>query len=359
MVRPIVVTTLLMCGAGSSALNAQRVELQVLGGQVSDESGAVGRGLTLAPAVAWAGKGRWLRLEGRGTALEGGGRLMGAGAGFYLGHLGGPIELGASGSAGLLTAGEGFRSVTGELSPGLRVNAGAASVGAGIAVRAASLSSAAPWRRAIPFGGASASTVAAQSIWAEARTGADALSIGVIGRVSRADGRSWREANAGASLHLGKVSLSGFVGARLGDAEGRWGGAAASVRVAPGVELLAQLAQHASDPLTGQPGGRTAAVGVSLSRGSLSASTSTASRTVRLALRAAPGARVELLGDWNDWRPEPVTDQGGGVFAGEVRLPPGVYHFVFRVNGQLRVPEGYETAPDDFGGRSAVVRVRG
>jgi hypothetical protein len=84
-----------------------------------------------------------------------------------------------------------------------------------------------------------------------------------------------------------------------------------------------------------------------------------AHRTVRVAFSAAAGARVELLADWNEWRPEPLTDRGGGVFAREVRLPPGTYHFVFRVNGELRVPEGYETAPDDFGGKSAVLRVRG
>jgi hypothetical protein len=298
-------------------------------------------------------------MEGRGTALEGGGRLMGAGAGFYLGlDRAGPVELGASGSAGLLTGGSGFRSLSGELSPGVRFSAGAASVGAGGGVRAVSLSSAPAWRQALPVGGARDRTAVAQSLWGEGRTRVGSLSLGVMGRTSRADGRGWRDVNAGASVQLDKLTLSGFVGARAGEAEAVWGGAAATIRIRPGFDLLAQLARLASDPLTGQSGGRTAAVGVSLSRGNAS-TTSRSARALRLTLRAAPGARVELLGDWNDWRPEPLTDQGGGVFANEVRLPPGVYHFVFRVNGVLRVPEGYETAPDDFGGKSAVVRVRG
>jgi hypothetical protein len=359
MLRPILLTAVLVGAGGASALEAQRIEVQALGGRVSDESGGVGRGLTIAPAIAWDGTRGWLRLEGRGTALEGGGRVMGTGAGFYLG-LGrtGFLELGAAGSAGLLTSGSGFRSVTGELSPGLRLDVGVGSVGAGVGVRAASLSSTpAAWRQAIPFAGAPERTAVARSLWTEARTHAGALSLGAMVRASRTDGRAWQEASGGAAVQIGPLALSGFVGTRAGEAAGSWAGGAASLRVATGVDLLAQLAHLASDPLTGQPGGRTAAVGVSLSRGSASASPR-AVRTVRLALRASPGARVELLGDWNDWRPEPLTDQGGGVFAREVRLAPGVYHFVFRVNGELRVPEGFETAPDDFGGRSAVVRVR-
>jgi hypothetical protein len=345
-----------------SALQAQRIELQILGGAVSDESGTVGRGLTISPAVAWSATGRWLRLEGRGTALQGGGSLLGGGAGFYLGReVAGPVALEASGSAGLLAADGGFRSVTGEINPGARVGAGAASVGAGVGLRGVSLtSSPAAWRQTLPFAGSNERTGVARSLWAEGRTGVGALSLVVTGRTSRSDDRAWHEAQAGASVALGRATVSGFAGARFGDVEGQWGGAAASLRIAPGVELLAQLARHATDPLTGQPGARTATVGLSLSHGGAgSASPNRAPRPVRVSLSAASAARVELLADWNDWRPEPLTHHGGGVFAREVRLPPGIYHFVFRVNGELRLPEGYETAPDEFGGKSAVLRVRG
>lgn len=347
--------------AGASSLRAQQLELLILGGQVSDESGAVGRGITMAPAVSWAGPTRWLRLEGRGTALEGGGRLMGAGAGFYLGHRSGPFELGASGSAGLLAADGGFRSSSAEINPGVRVGTGVASVGAGVGARALFLSSSPPaWREPLPLGRESERAMVARSLWAEGRTTLGALSLSLLGRASRAEERAWREAQAIAQIPLGPVTLSGFAGARSGHIQGQWAGAGASLRVASGVELLAQLAQSASDPLSGQPGARTAALGVNLSLGgSRAASPGRSSRPVRLAMSAAPAARVELLGDWNDWRPELLTDQGGGVFAGEVRLPPGTYHFVFRVNGEVRLPEGYETAPDEFGGKSAVLRVRG
>jgi hypothetical protein len=357
----VLLATLLLSGTGGSALSAQRVELQVLGGTVSDEAGTTGNGLTIAPAVAWSGTNRWLRLEGRGTALQGGGRLIGAGTGFYLGLDGSrPFDLEASGSAGLLAADGGFRSITAQINPGVRVRAGAASVGAGVGVRGVSQSSSpAEWRQNLPFAGSHESTAVARSVWAEGRTGVGPLSLVVAGRESRAHERAWRDAHIGASVALGKVTLSGFVGTRSGGTTAHWGGGAASLQIAPGIEVLAQLARHAGDPLTGQPGARTATVGLSLSRGgSAPVSPNRAPRMVRVALRATSGARVELLADWNDWRPEPLTDQGG-VFAREVELPPGVYHFVFRVNGELRVPEGYETAPDEFGGKSAVLRVRG
>jgi hypothetical protein len=275
----------------------------------------------------------------------------------------GPIELGTSGNAGLLAASGGFRTLSGEVAPGARLHAGASSLGAGVGVRAATLpfSEAGSWRESVPLAGVDREERAlARSVWAEGRTGYGALTLGVLGRASRTDDASWREGQAGVSLELGRVVLSGFLGARAGAAEERWAGASAAFRVAPGVELMAQLARHPSDPLTGLTGGRTVAVGVTLSRAFSGARAGQSpERVVRLALRAAPGARVEILGDWNAWRPQPVRHDGGGLYDVELRLQPGVYHFVFRVDGELRVPEGYETAPDDFGGRSAVVRVRG
>jgi hypothetical protein len=348
---------------GPSAARAQRVELQLLAGEVSNESGEVGRGLTLAPALTLAGSRAWVRLDGRATALESGSRLIGGGSAFHV-ALARPraLELGLSGSASLLAAANGFRSLAAELSPGLRVRAGAASVGAGVGVRTASLSLTPPaWRETLPVGSAEQRrSVVARSVWAEGRLGLGALTLGLDGRASAAEGRSWPEGQAAASLALERVVLSGFAGARAGDAEGHWVGASASVRVAAGVELVGHVARQASDPLTGQPGGSMAALGVALSRGTPALRGGRPSQQpVRLSLRAAPDARVEILGEWNEWRPEPVAHRGGGVYEVELRLPPGIHHFVFRVDGQVRVPEGYETARDDFGGASAVVRVRG
>jgi hypothetical protein len=360
---PLTLLSIASAATAPPALQAQRAEVQLLAGEMSDESGAVGRGLTLTPALTWVGAAGSLRLDGRATALEEGGRLFGAGAAFHVAmRRARRVELGASGSAGVLAARSGFRSLAAEVAPGIRLHAGAGSVAAGVGARGSSLSSSPPsWRGALPLGGGDEreERVVARSVWADARAGLGALGVGVHGRASSADVGSWREGQAAASLALGRVVLSGFAGARAGVGEGLWGGGSAALRVAPGVEVVAHVARHASDPLTGQPGGRTAAFGITLSRQAPAARAGRLSeRPVRLALRVAPGARVELLADWNDWRPESVAHRGGGVYDVELRLPPGIYHFVFRVNGEVHVPEGYETAPDDFGGRSAVVRVR-
>lgn len=79
----------------------------------------------------------------------------------------------------------------------------------------------------------------------------------------------------------------------------------------------------------------------------------------RLALRAVAGARVEVLAEWTDWQPYPVPEVRPGEYVLEVVLPPGSHRFLFRVDGELRLPEGFPTESDDFGGEHAVVRVRG
>ena len=342
---------------------AQRAELQLLAGEVSDESGVVGRGLTVAPGLSLAGSRGWLRADGRATALESGSRLIGASSAFHVAVArAGAFELGTSGSASVVAAVNGFRSLAAELSPGVRLDAGAGSVGAGVGARTTSLSfRPAGWGEALPLGSDARDRHAVgRSVWADGRLGLGALTVGLEGRASAAQGSSWREGQAAASLALGRVVLSGFAGTRAGHGEGHWFGGSASVRVARGVELVAHVARHATDPLTGQPGGRTAALGVTLSRGTPALhAVRPSERSVRLSLRASPDARVEILGDWNDWRPEPVAHRGGGTYEVKLQLPPGIHHFVFRVDGETHVPEGYETAPDDFGGHSAVVRVRG
>ena len=83
-----------------------------------------------------------------------------------------------------------------------------------------------------------------------------------------------------------------------------------------------------------------------------------AGEALRLALRAAPGSKVELLADWTGWEPRSVPETERGIYSLDVRLPAGNHRFLFRVDGEWRVPEGYPTERDEFGGRRAVVRVR-
>lgn len=47
-----------------------------------------------------------------------------------------------------------------------------------------------------------------------------------------------------------------------------------------------------------------------------------------------PGQRVELVGDFPDWkRPVPMAEMSGGLYACDLELVPGVYRYKFLVNG--------------------------
>src|SRR5439155_13495028 len=74
----------------------------------------------------------------------------------------------------------------------------------------------------------------------------------------------------------------------------------------------------------------------------------------RLALRADDASRVEVAGDFDDWKPVPAQRADNGVWFVDLRIPPGHYRYAFRVNGQRwTVPEGSAAVKDEFGGKSA------
>jgi 1,4-alpha-glucan branching enzyme len=78
----------------------------------------------------------------------------------------------------------------------------------------------------------------------------------------------------------------------------------------------------------------------------------------RLSIRAPEATRVELAGDWNDWKPVPARRAANGVWYADVALAPGEYRYAFRVDGGAwRVPEGAVISDDGFGGKSAYVTV--
>jgi len=62
-------------------------------------------------------------------------------------------------------------------------------------------------------------------------------------------------------------------------------------------------------------------------------------RSVRFRLKTAGAERVELIGDFSDWRPLRMTRRGD-VWETEVMLPPGTHQFAFLVDG------GSWTIPD-------------
>lgn len=81
-------------------------------------------------------------------------------------------------------------------------------------------------------------------------------------------------------------------------------------------------------------------------------------RRVHLRVAAPDATRVEVLGDFTDWRPRPLERSEEGWIL-DVELAPGVYEYVYRVDGRtLAPPEATERRDDGFGGENGLLVVR-
>jgi len=75
--------------------------------------------------------------------------------------------------------------------------------------------------------------------------------------------------------------------------------------------------------------------------------------------RLGGAATVAIAGDWNAWKPVPLSSLGQGRWEGVLALPPGLYHFNLLVDGtEWVVPNGVTTVDDGLGGSVGVLVVR-
>jgi hypothetical protein len=78
-----------------------------------------------------------------------------------------------------------------------------------------------------------------------------------------------------------------------------------------------------------------------------------------LTIRWAPARRAEVMGDFTDWKAEPLIPLGGGRWTYPSALSPGVHHLNVRFDGGAwLVPSGAVAVDDEFGGRVGLVVVR-
>jgi 1,4-alpha-glucan branching enzyme len=85
-----------------------------------------------------------------------------------------------------------------------------------------------------------------------------------------------------------------------------------------------------------------------------------ATRPVHFEFHAEDAAEVCLAGSFNDWHPSatPMVPMGYGRWAKEVLLSPGVYEYLFVVDGRwLSDPGAAVTTPNPFGGINCCVKV--
>jgi hypothetical protein len=137
-----------------------------------------------------------------------------------------------------------------------------------------------------------------------------------------------------------------------------------SLALGAGAELDLSAGAYSDNRLVDTPAGRYVNVGVSMRTARDASSASHAPKTegvatpvngmTRLTLSAPDAARVEVAGDFSNWKPMTALRSANGVWYLDLRIPPGRYRYAFRVDGgSWTVPTGVPTVDDDFGGKSA------
>lgn len=353
--------------AAAAALPAQRVEVALVGGRVTDERGGRHAAVTVAPSLAWEdGRGSGAVLGGSVSLLERGAVLGGGSLGARIvAARRGLASLAVAGGASGLASTEAYRAAEGRVSPRVELGRGMHGVSAGPFWGTAGQTVAETADGLLPGAGREMRWTAVRGVAAEGWTGSGPLWARAGWTSSRTDALRWRDATATAGWDAGRVGLSLSGGVRTGDATGEWVAGRAAVRATGRLHVVAEAGGYPADPLLGRAPGRFASLGLSLRGGRAAAAevprgvAPGADGRVPLTLRAPRGSRVELAGDWNGWRPQPVAETAPGVFVARVALPPGRHRFAFRVDGRWTTPPGFDTVPDGFGGRSAVIRVAG
>jgi anti-sigma factor RsiW len=84
--------------------------------------------------------------------------------------------------------------------------------------------------------------------------------------------------------------------------------------------------------------------------------------TVRMNFYAPQARQVSVAGDFNKWQTDalPMSRQDGGVWTIDLTLKPGVYTYMFVLDGKAWVtdPDAETYQDDGFGNKNAVMRVR-
>ena len=197
-----------------------------------------------------------------------------------------------------------------------------------------------------------------------------------------ADSIDYTDGQLSLSLTRDKLDLSAVLGTRLGDkltslggTARSWGSLSAVVWMRPRLALAASGGTYPIDPTQGFPGGRFVSVGVRLTTGRNSQSSSVTPlpavlppgeeapaasgfAAVRdsagaLWLRVnAPRARlVEVSGDFTNWEPVAMSPTSGGWWAVTLPISPGKYQMNLRLDGGTWIaPPGLLAMRDEFGG---------
>jgi hypothetical protein len=350
-------------------------KLLIAGGTATDLRGVRSGAYSLAPSVLLApSPSLALSFGGRGTRFSGGEwSLGGNGALAVRGALGGGFALRLDGDGEAIRASYRATYLLAEAIPALEWRYSAVTLWAGARAATARTSFAAgSLPPALSPGGAQTASQAGPAFGGALRF--TSLERRWDARLSyreehgRPGGVTVVDRTAGLSLSRGALGLAASIGKRSAEAESRlFGGARISVGLTPALALVGAAESYPSNRLTGTVGGRAFTAGLSLALGGAHSPRALPKPAgvpqlrpayTRLSLAAPEARQVEVAGDWNEWRPVPLTRSSNGVWYVDLAIPAGSYRYGFRVDGTTwTIPKGVAAVNDGFGGKSAWLSV--
>ncbi|HEX6965882.1 MAG TPA: glycogen-binding domain-containing protein [Gemmatimonadaceae bacterium] len=197
-------------------------------------------------------------------------------------------------------------------------------------------------------------------------------------------GLHFTDATASLTWTGASFELSGTLTTRRGDdvvPNGAWGNASATLWLSRRMALVAGGGRYASDPVQSLPGGRYFTLSLRLGTRPVAYPTVHVRRPARVPAR--PGAaravdvrdgsdgqrivriqvadaeRVELMGDFTDWRPVSLVNTFRDDWEIALPIAPGTHYINVRIDGgDWSVPATIPSMADDFNGRVGVLIVQ-
>ena len=348
--HPATLLLLALAAARPVALSAQGTIAQVAvsGGVATDQHGVRSNALTLAPSATLSGRFASLQLGGSATRFGTSAYSLGAGASVAAQEAIGrfaALSLTANGNTARLSSTSTATFPSADVMPARELRARGVAVFGGLRAAAGNTAehTAGP---GLPVPGSGTRTSVSRSGAGLAFGGA--VSFGDDRRTLRLTAREDR-------LRVdGVVRPERTLGASIAFALSR----ATTFEIAGG--------RYDANRLLGTPAGEYVSAGLALRLGGelrepalpRAAGAPQPRGTTRFSIRAPDAQRVEIAGDFNEWKPLAAVRAANGVWYADLSIPPGQYRYAFRVDGkEWRVPDGATAVDDGFGGKSAWVTV--
>lgn len=370
----------------SQRASAQQTQTQIAvsGGVATDQRGVHSSAITVAPTLTLQpSAGVSMQLGGNATRFSTEVWSLGASAALSgrnpLGRFA-ALTLGANGSASTFASGASGTFVLGDVVPAVEILAGPVTLFGG--VRATAGRSTQPGIVAAPppiFGGprdapsiVETATAAGPLFGAALRLNGSAGTMQVGAREDRLHVANETLIDRSISLVAAhdRMTVGASIGRRSAPGENViFASVSTSLRLTSDVSLDVAAGRYPRNPVLNTPAGRYASAGLSLHFGAAdrapelprpSGVRSPRAGKTRLSIHASDARRVEVAGDFTEWKFVAASRAANGVWYADLTIPPGQYRYAFRINGtEWRVPDGATAVDDGFGGKSAWITVPG